>query len=102
MTITTAKSVSGSQWSSGATAGKLTVSRSLGPASKTSPTGFSGFLSSINPSAPALGTVSGVSYITAGIDPVIIYQILAAIAAGALTSPITLRTSGQIWPVGFN
>ena len=91
MTITTAQSIDGAPWSSGAYAGDLTVNRQLGPQQTVSPSGATAIAAGLNLSFGDPTNTTGVPNITAGFDPSVVF---------ALT--VRLRATQQIWPVGYS
>lgn len=90
MTITTSQSVAG-HYSAIAAAGSIAALGQTGPQSKVSPSGSTVIISGVSPSTPSLGTTIGIATVTAGFDPAIV---------AALT--VKLKTTGQVWPVGFS
>ena len=95
MTITTAQSISNGLWDSGTYAGTLTATRQLAPQEEVSGWGATdiinaGTLAYADPTTP-----NPTFLVTAGIDPVlqVYFQNLYE---------VKLRTTGQIWPVGFS
>lgn len=91
MTITTAQSIDGAPWSSGAYAGNLIVNRQLGPQQTVSPFGATAIAAGLSPVFGDPTNTTGVPNITAGFDPSIVF---------ALT--VKLRITGQIWPCGYS
>lgn len=89
MSITTAQSVSDAYPFE--TAGMLAILPFTGPQSLVSPAGFSAIVGGANPESPTIGTATGVNYVTAGFDPVTIFLLT-----------VTLRTTGQVWPITPN
>jgi hypothetical protein len=90
MTITTAQSVSSAQWGGG-TAGSIVALRQTGPQQTVSPAGMTAVVGGLNRPYAISASTSGVIAVTAGFDPSIVF---------ALT--VKLRTTGQIWPVGYS
>lgn len=92
MTITTAQGISGAPWEGGDIAGTLTVFLgNSSPQTTVAPAGFTTTISGVNPVTPNIGTVGGINYTTAGFDPVIVAAL-----------QVVLRSTGQIWPVGYS
>lgn len=91
MTITTAQSISGALWNLGSYAGTLTVNRDLAPQQTVSPSGSTTSVNGVNPSSLNVATAGGISYVTAGFDPIAVYSL-----------QVLLRSTGQIWPVGYS
>jgi hypothetical protein len=91
MTITPAQSVSGALWNNGSIAGSIVLLRELGPQSLVAPAGFTTQISGVNPVTPSIGNAGGINFVTAGFDPVVV-----------ATLQVALRSTGQIWPVGFS
>ena len=90
MTITTAQSVSGGPWSSGSSAGTLTANRGLAPQQTVAPSGSAGIGAGVNLSFANPTNSAGVSNITAGYDPSIIFALA-----------VKLQSAGDIWPIGL-
>ena len=90
MTITTAQSVSGGPWSGGSGAA-LTSNRQLAPQQKVAPTGSTNIAAGINPSYADPVNTGGITDVTAGFDPSIVYQL-----------SVVLRSTGQILPCGYS
>jgi hypothetical protein len=91
MSITTAQSISGALWNSGSIAGSIILLRELGPQSRVAPAGFTTQITGVNPVTPSIGNAGGINFVTAGFDPVVV-----------ATLQVVLRSTGQIWPVGFS
>ena len=91
MTITTAQSISGALWDSGSFAGSIVALRDLGPQTRVAPAGFTTHVSGVSPAAPNIANTGGINFVTAGFDPVVV-----------ATLQVVLRSTGQIWPVGFS
>jgi hypothetical protein len=91
MSITTAQSLSGALWGSGSFAGPIVTLRGLGPQSKVSPSGFTTQISGVNPISPTIGNAGGINFVSPGFDPVVVSAL-----------QVVLRSTGQIWPVGFS
>ena len=90
MTITTAQSVSGGPWDSGSYAGALTVNRQLAPQQTVAPSGTAGVGAGVNLSFANPTNTAGVSNITAGYDPSVIFALA-----------VKLQSTGDIWPIGL-
>jgi hypothetical protein len=91
MSITTAQSLSGALDGSGSIAGSIVTLRELGPQSKVAPAGFTIQISSVNPASPIIGNAGGINFVSPGFDPVVVSAL-----------QVVLRSTGQIWPVGFS
>jgi hypothetical protein len=91
MSITTAQSLSGAFWDSGSFAGSIVALRELGPQLKVSPAGFTIQISGVNPVLPNIGNAGGINFVSPGFDPVVVSAL-----------QVVLRSTGQIWPVGFS
>jgi hypothetical protein len=91
MSLTTAQSLSGALEGSGSIAGSIVTLRELGPQSRVAPAGFTIQITGVNPMTPSIGNAGGINFVTAGFDPVVVAAL-----------QVVLRSTGQIWPVGFS